>query len=235
MEVNIRNNIPQTESRIITRVNENQENHILRLVAWHWHISLLLFFFFFAVMDLTPTKSFPLLLLITLMADNICPLAARPKTAVNGDKEGRVRDTGRGWGTAETARDTLMLFVGQKWLRFGTKVQRLTLQDRFPRRNWGIFFFFFNPDFLRFQCDGTSDGKVNTGNFLPIFSSQVVLLLDQIASQTTNCSLSTLQMSCCFWSHWQPTCSVLQVWGWDGHTGGLCVNDDTETTNPWHF
>ena len=129
------------------------------------------------------------------MADNICPLAARPKTAVNGDKRGRVRDTGRGWGAAGQQRqhrtDMLMLFVGRKLLLSGTKVQRLTLEDRFPRRNWGKKFLtqIFSDSVFRCYFSVTtrllSNVKVDLDNFLPTFSFQV-LLLDQIVSQTTN-------------------------------------------------
>lgn len=133
------------------------------------------------------------------MADNICPLAARPKTAVNGYKRGRVRDSGRGWGAegqqrqhGTDRRDMLMLLVRRKLLLFGTKVQRLTLQDRFPRRNWGKKK--FNPDISDsvFRCYFSvtarllSNVKVDLDNFIPTFSFQVALLLDQIVSQTTN-------------------------------------------------
>lgn len=86
----------------------------------------------------------------------------------------------------------LMLLVRRKLLLFGTKVQRLTLQDRFPRRNWGKKC--FNPDISDsvFRCYFSvtarllSNVKVDLDNFIPTFSFQVALLLDQIVSQTTN-------------------------------------------------
>lgn len=85
----------------------------------------------------------------------------------------------------------LMLFVGRKLLLSGTKVQRLTLEDRFPRRNWGKKFLtqIFSDSVFRCYFSVTtrllSNVKVDLDNFLPTFSFQV-LLLDQIVSQTTN-------------------------------------------------
>lgn len=58
------------------------------------------------VVDLTPTKSFTLQL---LMAANICPLAARPQTAGTEDKRGRVTDHREGLREAETDRKNVFL------------------------------------------------------------------------------------------------------------------------------
>lgn len=149
-------------------------------------------------MDLTPTKSslyccwshwWPTTSVHSLLALKLQWMGT------NGDGSG----TELGWGAegqqrqhGTDRRDMLMLLVRRKLLLFGTKVQRLTLQDRFPRRNWGKKF--SNPDISDsvFRCYFSvtarllSNVKVDLDNFIPTFSFQVALLLDQIVSQTTN-------------------------------------------------